>query len=99
MVSKGVIQEFITDINFRVLGYRIYYIFTKPEGKNSGNTKDHNNRRIVIEHLNRLGDIIADIEVDIDRNIKDSNRATIHYISLNNVCVASYYSLLLFFYF
>jgi DNA-binding Lrp family transcriptional regulator len=63
MVSKGVIQEFITDINFTVLGYRIYYVFTKPEGKNSENAKDRNNRRIVIEHLNRLGDIIADIEV------------------------------------
>jgi DNA-binding Lrp family transcriptional regulator len=62
-VSKGVIQEFITDINFTVLGYRIYYVFTKPEGKISENTKDHDNRRIVIEHLNRLGDIIADIEV------------------------------------
>jgi hypothetical protein len=24
MVSKGVIQEHITDINFAVLGYRIY---------------------------------------------------------------------------
>ena len=64
MVSKGVIQEFITDINFAVLGYKIYYIFTKLEGKNSANTKDRNSRRrIVIEHLNRLGDIIADIEV------------------------------------
>jgi DNA-binding Lrp family transcriptional regulator len=64
MVSKGVIQEFITDINFAVLGYKIYYIFTKLEGKNSTNTKDCNSRRrIVIEHLNRLGDIIADIEV------------------------------------
>jgi DNA-binding Lrp family transcriptional regulator len=62
MTSKGVIQEFITDINFTVLGYRIYYVFTKPEGKKSEN-KDHNNRRIVIEHLNRVGDIIADIEV------------------------------------
>jgi DNA-binding Lrp family transcriptional regulator len=62
MMSKGVIQEFITDINFTVLGYRIYYVFTKPEGKKSEN-KDHNNRRIVIEHLNRIGDIIADIEV------------------------------------
>jgi hypothetical protein len=30
---------------------------------------------------------------DIDGNIKNSNRATIHYISLNYVCVASYYSL------
>jgi DNA-binding Lrp family transcriptional regulator len=64
MVSKGVIQEFITDINFAVLGYKIYYIFTKLEGKNIANTKDCNSRRrIVIEHLNRLGDIIADIEV------------------------------------
>jgi DNA-binding Lrp family transcriptional regulator len=62
MMSKGVIQEFITDINFTVLGYRIYYVITKPEGKKSEN-KDHNNRRIVIEHLNRIGDIIADIEV------------------------------------
>jgi hypothetical protein len=24
MVSKGAIQEYITDINFAVLGYRIY---------------------------------------------------------------------------
>jgi DNA-binding Lrp family transcriptional regulator len=62
MMSRGVIQEFITDINFTVLGYRIYYVFTKPEGKKSEN-KDRNNRRIVIEHLNRIGDIIADIEV------------------------------------
>jgi DNA-binding Lrp family transcriptional regulator len=64
MVSNGVIQEFITDINFAVLGYRIYYIFTKFEGKNSTCTKDRNSRRKMIsEHLNRLGNIIADIEV------------------------------------
>ncbi|HKI09367.1 MAG TPA: winged helix-turn-helix transcriptional regulator [Nitrososphaeraceae archaeon] len=63
MVSRGVIQEFITDINFAVLGYRIYYVFTKFEGKNSASTKDRNRRKMIIEHLNRLGDIIADIEV------------------------------------
>jgi DNA-binding Lrp family transcriptional regulator len=64
MVSNGVIQEFITDINFTVLGYRIYYVFTKFEGKNSASTKARNSRRkMIIEHLNRLGNIIADIEV------------------------------------
>jgi DNA-binding Lrp family transcriptional regulator len=64
MVSKGVIQEFIADINFAVLGYRICYVFTKLEGKNGANTKDRNSRRkMIIEHLNRLGDIIAEIEV------------------------------------
>ena len=61
MVSKGVIQEYITDINFAVLGYRIYYIFTKHEEKS---TKDSCNRRkMIIEHLNRLGNIIAEIEI------------------------------------
>jgi DNA-binding Lrp family transcriptional regulator len=60
MVSKGAIQEYITDINFAVLGYRIYYIFTKHEEKSS---KDSSRRKIIIEHLNRLGNIIAEIEV------------------------------------
>jgi DNA-binding Lrp family transcriptional regulator len=64
MVSRGVIQEFITDINFALLGYRIYYVFTKFEGKNSASTYDRNSRRkMIIEHLSRLGDIIADIKV------------------------------------
>jgi DNA-binding Lrp family transcriptional regulator len=64
MVSKGVIQEYIADINFAVLGYRICYIFTKQEEKVGGSTKDSNNRRnVVIEHLNHLGDILAEIEV------------------------------------
>jgi DNA-binding Lrp family transcriptional regulator len=64
MVSKGVIQEYIADINFAVLGYRIYYIFTKYEVKDSVNTKDSGNRRkMIIEHLNRLGYILAEIEV------------------------------------
>jgi hypothetical protein len=29
MVSEGVIQEFIADIDFAVIGYRICYIITK----------------------------------------------------------------------
>lgn len=61
MISKGAVQEYITDINFAVLGYRIYYIFTKREEKS---TKYSSNRRkMIIEHLNRLGNIIAEIEV------------------------------------
>ena len=61
---QGVIQEFIADINFAILGYRIYYVFTKLEGKNSANTRDRNSRKKkIIEHLNRLGNIIAEIEV------------------------------------
>jgi DNA-binding Lrp family transcriptional regulator len=60
MVSKGAIQEYITDINFAVLGYRIYYIFTKHEEKSS---KDSSRRKMIIEHLNHLGNIIAEIEV------------------------------------
>lgn len=64
MVSKGVIQEFIADIDFAVLGYRIYYVFKKPEGKNGANTQDRNSRRkVIIEYLNRTGNIIAEIEV------------------------------------
>jgi DNA-binding Lrp family transcriptional regulator len=62
MVSKGVIQEYITDINFAVLGYTIYYIFTKHEEK-STNDNNNNKRTMIIEHLNRLGNIIAEIEV------------------------------------
>lgn len=65
MVSKGVIQEYIADINFAVLGYRIYYIFTKHEVKNSSvNTKDSGNKRkMIIEHINHLGYILAEIQV------------------------------------
>ena len=64
MVSKGVIQEYIADINFAVLGYEICYIFTKQEEKGGGSTKDSNNRRnIIIEQLNRIGNILAEIEV------------------------------------
>ena len=61
MISKGVIQEYITDINYAVLGYRIYYIFTRREEKRTKNTS--NRRKIIIEHLNRLGNIIAEIEI------------------------------------
>ena len=70
MVSKGVIQEYIADINFAILGYRIFYIFTKQEEKVSGGGgnsniqgSSNNRRNIIIEHLNSLGDILAEIEV------------------------------------
>jgi hypothetical protein len=61
MISKGVIQEYITDINFAVLGYGIYYVFTKHEVKSTKNSG--NRRKMIIEHLNRLGNIIAEIEI------------------------------------
>jgi DNA-binding Lrp family transcriptional regulator len=61
MISKGVIQEYITDINYAVLGYGIYYIFTRREEKSTKNTS--NRRKVIIEHLNRLGNIIAEIEI------------------------------------
>ena len=67
MVSKGVIQEYIADINFAVLGYRIFYIFAKQEEKSSGGNSNilgsNNRRNMIIEHLNRLGHILAEIEV------------------------------------
>lgn len=61
MVSKGVIQEYFTDINYAVFGYRIYYIFTRLEEKSTKNSS--NRRKMIIEHLNRLGNIIAEIEI------------------------------------
>ena len=72
MVSEGVIQEFIADINFAVIGYRICYIITKQgqeknsrnnntKGNNSGNSS--NSRKIVIDQLNQIGDILAEIEI------------------------------------
>jgi DNA-binding Lrp family transcriptional regulator len=66
MVYEGVIQEFIADVNFAVLGYRICYIITKQEEKNSTSTKDSNSsnrRKIIIEQLNQIGDILAEIEI------------------------------------
>ncbi|MGA9845017.1 MAG: AsnC family transcriptional regulator [Nitrososphaeraceae archaeon] len=68
MISKGVIQEYIADVNFTTLGYRICYIVTKQEVKNGNKTKVSNNsnsnrRKTVIEYLNRIGDILAEIEV------------------------------------
>lgn len=72
MVSEGVIQEFIADINFEVIGYRICYIITKQgqekdsrnnntKGNNSSNSS--NSRKIVIDQLNQIGDILAEIEI------------------------------------
>jgi predicted HTH transcriptional regulator len=67
MVSEGVIQEFIADVNFAVLDYRICYVFTKQEEKNSTRTKNNssNNRRrkIVIDQLSQIGDILAEIKI------------------------------------
>lgn len=65
MVSEGVIQEFIADINFSVLGYRICYIFTKQEEENSTSAENNssNRRKIVIDRLNHIGDILAEIEI------------------------------------
>ena len=72
MVSEGLIQEFIADINFEVIGYRICYIITKQgqekdsrnnntKGNNSSNSS--NTRKIVIDQLNQIGDILAEIEI------------------------------------
>lgn len=66
MVSESVIQEFIADVNFSVLGYRICYIFTKQEEKNGTSTEDNNSnnrRKIFIDHLNQIGDILTEIEI------------------------------------
>lgn len=67
MISRGVIQEYIADINFSVLGYRICYIFTKQVEKNTNKTNSNNSninrRKKIIEHLTRFGDILAEIEV------------------------------------
>ena len=53
MVSEGVIQEFIADVNFAVLDYRICYVFTKQEERTSTNAKNNNSsnrkRKIVID--------------------------------------------------
>jgi DNA-binding Lrp family transcriptional regulator len=65
MTSTGVIQEYIADINFALLDYSIYYIITKQEEKNSSSsTKDSLARRKrIIGYLDRLGDVLAEIEV------------------------------------
>lgn len=69
MVSKGVIQEFIADINFAALGYTVCYIITKQgekEGKHNNNNKGNdssNSRKIIIDQLNQMGDILAEIEI------------------------------------
>ena len=64
MISIGVIQEYIADINFADLGQNVYYIFTKQEEKTSSSTMDSRDRRKrIIEYLGRLGDLITEIEV------------------------------------
>jgi DNA-binding Lrp family transcriptional regulator len=65
MIFFGIIQEYITDVNFALLGYNIYYIFTKQEEKSNKNSIDSraNSRKSILKYLDRLGDIIAEIEV------------------------------------
>lgn len=66
MTSTGVIQEYIADINFALLDYSIYYIITKQEEKSSSSsTKDSlaRRRKRIIGYLDRLGDVLAEIEV------------------------------------
>lgn len=68
MISEGVIQEFLADVNFAVLGYRICYILTKQQEEEKNNTiiKDNygNNRiKILIDQLKQIGDILAEIEI------------------------------------
>ena len=66
MTYTGVIQEYIADINFALLDYSIYYIITKQEEKSSSSsTKDSHARRRkrIIGYLDRLGDVLAEIEV------------------------------------
>lgn len=67
MISKGAIQEYIVDINFSILGYRICYIVTKQVEENTSKTNisnsSINNRKKIIEGLTRFGDILAEIEV------------------------------------
>jgi DNA-binding Lrp family transcriptional regulator len=63
MVSVGVIQEYIADVNLSVLGYNVYYVITKQKEKSSSTESNHITRTKTIEYLDRLGDILAEIEV------------------------------------
>lgn len=67
MISIGIIQEYIADINFALLDHNVYYIITKQEEKrtnrNSNKDSSHARRKRIIEYLERLGDILAEIEV------------------------------------
>ena len=64
MVSIGIIQEYIADVNFAVLGYNIYYIFTKQEEKSNSSTNDNlTSKKSLLKYLDRLGDVVAEIEV------------------------------------
>lgn len=63
MISIGVIQEYIADINLSVLGYNVYYIITKQKEKSTSTESTHVIRTKTFEYLDRLGDILAEIEV------------------------------------
>lgn len=83
MLSRGVIQEYIVDINFSILGYGICYIVTKQEEKNTAKVNisntNINRRKKIIEHLARFGDILAEIEVLGGSSIfRIATKASIH---------------------
>jgi hypothetical protein len=63
MISIGVIQEYIADINLSVQGYNVYYIITKQKEKSTSTESTHVIRTKTFEYLDRLGDILAEIEV------------------------------------
>lgn len=63
MVSIGVIQEYIADINLSVLGYNVYYVITKQREKGINAEINHIKRSNAVEYLDRLGDILAEIKV------------------------------------
>jgi DNA-binding Lrp family transcriptional regulator len=64
MESNGIIQEYIADINFALLGYNICYVFTNQEEKSNRSSRNGSySTKPIIENLNRLGDILAEIEV------------------------------------
>ena len=61
MTHIGIIQEYIADVNFAMLGYNVYYIFTKQESSRPKDTSA--SRKRIIKYLDQLGDVIAEIEV------------------------------------
>jgi DNA-binding Lrp family transcriptional regulator len=63
MVSIGVIQEYIADINLSVLGYNVYYVITKQRKKGINAEINHIKRSNAVGYLDRLGDILAEIKV------------------------------------
>ena len=68
MISKGVIQEYIADVNFTTLGYRICYIVTKQEVKNGNKTKVSNNSNSSTRCMNHF--IIRTLSISLHPDSK-----------------------------